>query len=119
VVYTINEPTAFGANVALEAAGKVIGEDVYVVSVDGGLAGVEAVKAGQIQATSQQYPLRMASFGVQAIFDIATGGEAPANTSANGLFFDTGVALCTDDPQDAVVAASQETADYCIENAWG
>ena len=119
VVYTINEPTAFGANVALEAAGKVIGEDVYVVSVDGGLAGVEAVKAGQIQATSQQYPLRMASFGVQAIYDIATGGAAPANTSANGKFFDTGVALCTDDPQDAVVSAVQETADYCIENAWG
>lgn len=119
VVYTINEPTAFGANVALEAAGKVLGEDVYVVSVDGGLAGVEAVKAGQIQATSQQYPLRMASFGVQAIYDIATGGAAPANTSANGLFFDTGVALCTDDPQDAVVSAVQETADYCIENAWG
>jgi hypothetical protein len=47
------------------------------------------------------------------------GGEPPANTSANGEFFDTGVALCTDDPQDAVVAASQETADYCIENAWG
>lgn len=119
VVYTINEPTAFGANVALKAAGKVIGEDVFVVSVDGGLAGVEAVKSGEIQATSQQYPLRMASFGVQAIFDIAQGGEAPANTSANGEFFDTGVALCTDDPQDAVVAASQETADYCIENAWG
>ena len=119
VVYTINEPTAFGANVALEAAGKVLGEDVFVVSVDGGLAGVEAVKAGQIQATSQQYPLRMASFGVQAIFDIANGGPAPANTSANGLFFDTGVALCTDDPQDTVVAAAQETADYCIENAWG
>jgi fructose transport system substrate-binding protein len=119
VVYTINEPTAFGANVALEAAGKVIGEDVFVVSVDGGLAGVEAVKAGQIQATSQQYPLRMASFGVQAIYDIATGGAAPANTSANGKFFDTGVALCTDDPQDAVVSAVQETADYCIENAWG
>jgi fructose transport system substrate-binding protein len=119
VVYTINEPTAFGAAVALEAAGKTIGEDVFIVSVDGGLAGVQAVKSGQIQATSQQYPLRMASFGVQAIFDIATGGQPPANTSANGLFFDTGVALCTDDPQDTVAAASQETADYCIDNAWG
>jgi fructose transport system substrate-binding protein len=119
VVYTINEPTAFGANVALEAAGKVLGEDVFVVSVDGGLAGVEAVKAGQIQATSQQYPLRMASLGVQAIFDIANGGPPPANTSANGEFFDTGVTLCTDDPQDSVTAAGQETSEYCIENAWG
>tara|TARA_B110000459_G_C16528780_1_gene456209 strand:- start:93 stop:1235 length:1143 start_codon:yes stop_codon:yes gene_type:complete len=119
VVYTINEPTAFGANVALKAAGKVIGEDVLVVSVDGGLAGVKAVQDGQIQATSQQYPLRMASYGVQAIYDIATGGAAPANTSANGQFFDTGVTLCTDESQDAVVAAPQEDSAYCIENAWG
>lgn len=119
VVYTINEPTAFGANVALEAAGKVIGEDVIVVSVDGGLAGVQAVADGQIQATSQQYPLRMASLGVEAINTIAQGGEPPANTSANGLFFDTGVALCTDDPKDTVTAAPQESSDYCIENAWG
>ena len=94
VVYTINEPTAFGAAAALEAAGKTIGEDVLVVSVDGGLAGVEAVQAGGIQATSQQYPLRMASLGVEAITEIATGGAAPDNTSDDGTFFDTGVALC-------------------------
>jgi fructose transport system substrate-binding protein len=119
VVYTINEPTAFGANAAIEAAGLVVGEDVLVVSVDGGRAGVEAVKAGQIQATSQQYPLRMASFGVEAIFKLATGGAAPANTSVNGEFFDTGLSLCTDDPMDTVVAATQETTEYCLENAWG
>jgi len=119
VVYTINEPTAFGAAAALEAAGKTIGEDVIIVSVDGGLAGVNAVQAGQIQATSQQYPLRMASLGVEAIKDIADGGEAPSNTSADGTFFDTGVALCTEDPQDFVTATDQEDAQYCIDNAWG
>ncbi len=119
VVYTINEPTAFGAVPALEAAGKTIGEDVFVVSVDGGLAGVQGVQAGQIQATSQQYPLRMASLGVEAIKAIADGGAPPENTSANGQFFDTGVTLCTDDPQDTVTAAPQETAQYCIDNAWG
>ena len=119
VVYTINEPTAFGAVPALEAAGKTIGEDVFVVSVDGGLAGVEGVQAGQIQATSQQYPLKMASLGVEAIKTIADGGAPPENTSANGQFFDTGVTLCTDDPQDTVTAAPQESAQYCIDNAWG
>ena len=119
VVYTINEPTAFGAAEALKAAGKTIGEDVFVVSVDGGLAGVTAVKDGTIQATSQQYPLRMASLGVEAINTIATGGAAPENTSANGEFFDTGVTLCTDDPMDTVTAAPQESAQYCIDNAWG
>ncbi len=119
VVYTINEPTAFGAAAALEAAGKTIGDDVIIVSVDGGLAGVQAVQGGSIQATSQQYPLRMASLGVEAIKAIAAGEAPPANTSADGTFFDTGVALCTDDPMDTVLAAPQETAQYCIDNAWG
>jgi fructose transport system substrate-binding protein len=119
VVYTINEPTAFGAARALEAAGKVVGEDVIVVSVDGGLAGVEAVQDGGIQATSQQYPLRMASLGVEALNTIATGGDAPSNTSDDGTFYDTGVALCTDDPMDTVTVADQEDSAYCIDNAWG
>jgi len=119
VVYTINEPTAFGAAEALKAAGKTIGKDVYIVSVDGGLAGVEAVKAGEIQATSQQYPLLMAKLGVEAIKTIADGGAAPMNTSADGTFFDTGVKLCTEDPQDTVTAAEQWTAQQCIDNAWG
>jgi fructose transport system substrate-binding protein len=119
VVYTINEPTAFGAAAALEAAGMTIGENVIIVSVDGGLAGVEAVQNGQIQATSQQYPLRMAQFGVEAIRAIADGEAPPENTSADGLFFDTGVALCTDDPQDTVTVTSQETSQFCIDNAWG
>jgi fructose transport system substrate-binding protein len=119
VVYTINEPTAFGAATALEAAGKTIGEDVIMVSVDGGLAGVQAVQNGIIQATSQQYPLLMAKLGVEAIKTIADGGAAPENTSANGQFFDTGVVLCTDDPQDTVTSAPQESSQYCIDNAWG
>lgn len=119
VVYTINEPTAFGAAEALKAAGKTIGTDVIIVSVDGGLAGVEAVKAGEIQATSQQYPLLMASLGVEAIKAIADGGAPPQNTSADGTFFDTGVKLCTETPMDTVTAAEQWTAQQCIDNAWG
>ncbi|MGI9614203.1 MAG: substrate-binding domain-containing protein [Acidimicrobiales bacterium] len=119
VVYTINEPTAFGAAAALEAAGKTVGEDVIIVSVDGGLAGVQAVEDGGIQATSQQYPLRMASLGVEAITEIATGGAPPENTSDDGTFFDTGVALCTNDPMDTVTVADQESVQYCIDNAWG
>ena len=119
VVYTINEPTAFGAAAALKAAGKTIGTDVIIVSVDGGLAGVQAVQAGEIQATSQQYPLKMASLGVAAIKAIADGGAPPTNTSADGTFFDTGVVLCTEDPQDTVTAAPQENAQFCIDNAWG
>ena len=63
VVYTINEPSAAGAWTALKSAGKSQ-SGVTIVSVDGGCAGVRNVKAGVIDATSQQYPLLMASKGV-------------------------------------------------------
>ncbi|MCP4741228.1 MAG: sugar ABC transporter substrate-binding protein, partial [Actinomycetales bacterium] len=55
----------------------------------------------------------------EAIKTIADGGAPPENTSANGEFFDTGVTLCTDDPMDTVTSAPQESAQYCIDNAWG
>ena len=118
LVYTINEPTAAGAANALKAAGKTIGKDVVIVSVDGGKAGVENVKAGIIGATSQQYPLLMADKGVQAIYDFAKNGTE-AKVTDGKAFFDTGVNLCTDDPQTTVTAAPQKDAQYCIDNAWG
>jgi fructose transport system substrate-binding protein len=40
--------------------------------------GLELVKSGAIGATSQQYPLKMAQLGVEAIAKIARGGEKPA-----------------------------------------
>ncbi|MEA2606664.1 MAG: fructose transport system substrate-binding protein [Chloroflexota bacterium] len=102
VVYTINEPAANGANKALTAAGKT---GVLIVSVDGGCAGVGLVKSGVIGATSQQYPLKMASLGVQAIYDLATQGKKPAVSS--GLdFYNTGVALVTDKPAAGVTSIS-------------
>ena len=85
VVYTINEPAAAGAYNALKKAGKDKG--VVIVSVDGGCAGIADVGKGVIAATSQQYPLKMASMGVQAGVDYAKGGK-----KASG-YVDTGVTL--------------------------
>ena len=48
---------------------------LIVVSVDGGCAGIDAVKEGIIGATSQQYPVKMAELGVQAIYDLVQTGE--------------------------------------------
>src|SRR2546423_6943823 len=73
VLYTINEPSAAGAWTALKNAGKSKNA-VTIVSVDGGCAGVRNVRAGVIDATSQQYPLRMASLGVAAVVKFANGG---------------------------------------------
>ena len=99
LVYTINEPAAAGASEALKAAGI---NDALIVSVDGGCdPGLTSVKAGVIGATSQQYPVKMAELGVEAIAKFKATGEKPAVTP--GLdFFDTGVALVTDKPVSGV-----------------
>ena len=113
VVYTINEPAAEGAFQALKKAGKEQG--VLIVSVDGGCPGIASVKSGVIGATSQQYPLLMASKGVEAIAAFAKDGTKPAAT--DGLsFFNTGVNLVTDKP-----AAGVESIDSTkgTELCWG
>jgi fructose transport system substrate-binding protein len=112
VVYAINEPAAAGAYEALKAAGKT---DVLVVAVDGGCPGVKDVQAGVIGATSQQYPLLMASMGIEAIKKFAETGEKPANTE--GLdFFDTGAVLVTDKPVEGVESIDTKAG---LEKCWG
>ncbi|MDJ1006609.1 MAG: sugar ABC transporter substrate-binding protein [Paracoccaceae bacterium] len=113
VVHTINEPAAAGAYEALQAIGRE--NDVLIVSVDGGCPGVQNVADGVIGATSQQYPLLMASLGVEAVKTWADSGEKPENTPGKD-FFDTGVALVTDMPVDGVESISvAEGTDLC----WG
>ena len=113
VVHTINEPAAAGAYEALKAIGRE--NDVLIVSVDGGCPGIQNVADGVIGATSQQYPLLMASLGVEAVKQWADTGEKPANTPGKD-FFDTGVALVTDKPADGVESISvAEGTDLC----WG
>ncbi len=99
VVYTINEPSATGAYEALKAFGRE--NDVLIVSVDGGCPGVQSVKEGVIGATSQQYPLLMASLGIEAIAAWAADGTKPQPTPGKN-FFDTGVSLVTDQPAAGV-----------------
>jgi fructose transport system substrate-binding protein len=112
LVYTINEPAAAGAAEALKAAGVT----ATIVSVDGGCSpGIVDVKAGIIGATSQQYPVKMAQLGVQAIKTIADGGAKPA-TSPGVDFFDTGVALVTDSPVDGLESI---TSDAASKICWG
>jgi fructose transport system substrate-binding protein len=113
LVYTINEPAAAGAYEALKAAGKE--KDVTIVSVDGGCPGVENVKKGIIGATSQQYPLKMAEMGVEAVTKFAQNGEKP-QAEAGADFINTGVTLITDESVDGV--ESKDTA-FGLENCWG
>lgn len=113
VVYTINEPAAAGAYEALRAIGRE--NDVLIVSVDGGCPGVQNVADGVIGATSQQYPLLMASLGIEAIAKWAKDGVKPEATDGKE-FFDTGVALVTDKPADGVESISVAEGK---ERCWG
>jgi fructose transport system substrate-binding protein len=108
VVYTINEPAAAGAYRALKAAGK--DKDVMIVSIDGGCEGVRNVKAGAIAATSQQYPLKMASLGVDAGAEYAKTGKKVSG------YKDTGVTLITDKAMNGV--DSKDTT-FGLANCWG
>jgi fructose transport system substrate-binding protein len=108
VVYTINEPAAAGAYRAIRAAGRE--KNVLIVSVDGGCAGVRNVKAGMLGATSQQYPLKMASLGVEAAVAYARTGKKPAGS------IDTGVTLITDKPMQGV--DSRDTT-FGLDGCWG
>jgi fructose transport system substrate-binding protein len=108
LVYTINEPAAFGAYTAIKNAGKE--KDITVVSVDGGCHGVGGVVSGQIAATSQQYPLVMASKGVEAVSNFVKTGQKPSG------YTDTGVTLITDKPQSGV---DSKDSKYGVANCWG
>jgi fructose transport system substrate-binding protein len=108
LVYTINEPAAAGAYQALKKAGKEKG--VTIVSVDGGCAGVRNVKAGVIAATSQQYPLKMAALGVQAVVNFAKTGKKVSG------YHDTGVNLITGKPQSGVPS---KNLAFGLANCWG
>jgi fructose transport system substrate-binding protein len=108
LVYTINEPAAFGAYTAIRAAGKQ--KQITIVSVDGGCRGVQGVKDGKIAATSQQYPLKMATMGVEAVVKYASTKAKPTG------YTDTGVTLITDKPQAGV---DSKDSKYGLSNCWG
>lgn len=113
VVYTINEPAAAGAYEALRSFGME--DQALIVSVDGGCPGVQNVKEGVIGATSMQFPLLMASLGVEAIAAFAADGTMPENTE--GLdFYNTGVELVTDAPVEGIPSI---TSDEALEKCWG
>ena len=113
VLHTINEPTANGAFLAIEAAG--LQDQITIVSVDGSCAGVKDVADGKVGATAMQFPIDMAGLGVEAVAQFAADGTLPA--PSEGLdFYNTGVALITDQPVEGL--ESYDTT-WGLENCWG
>ena len=93
VVYAINEPAAFGAYKALQAAGKAQG--VTIATFDGSCRGMAALKKGVISVDAQTYPAKMAELGIQAAVAYAKDKSIP-KPSPGLNYFNPGVALVTD-----------------------
>jgi fructose transport system substrate-binding protein len=111
-VYTINEPAAIGAATALKNAGKT--DSVIVGSIDGGCAGITAVKNGQIAATVMQFPSKMAVAGVDAGVAFIKDGTKPDVPSTG--YIDTGVQLVTDKP---LAGLESKDTTWGLDNCWG
>ncbi len=113
LVYAINEPAAYGAYQALKAAGSE--KSTLLVAIDGGCTGVNEVSQGIIGATSQQYPSKMASLGIDAIVKLVKTGTKPS--VSDGLdFFNTGSQLITDKAVAGLTSiSSADGAKIC----WG
>jgi fructose transport system substrate-binding protein len=110
VVYTINEPAAFGAHAALKAAGRS-DSDVILVSVDGGCAAIkDGIRNGWIDATAQQYPENMARKGVEALAIAERGGSKPTG------YLDTGVELIAG---SSVAGVDSKDEAFGVRNCWG
>jgi fructose transport system substrate-binding protein len=110
VVYTVNEPVALGALVALKAA-KVNLRKTILVSIDGGCQAIKnAVRPGDIDATAMQFPENMAREGVLALARAARGDEPPSG------YLNTGVELVTGDPAPGV---ESRNVAYGVRNCWG
>lgn len=110
IVYTVNEPAALGALIALKAAKLDLAKTI-LVSIDGGCQAIKnAVRPGDIDATAMQFPENMAREGVLALARAARGGERPSG------YFNTGVELITGDPAPGVEARN---VAYGVRNCWG
>jgi len=110
IVYTVNEPAAFGASRALDAAGRS-NKDVILVSVDGGCDAIKnGVRPGVIDATAQQYPENMAREGVKALAEASRGGPKPKG------YENTGVELIT---ADAAKGVPSHDEAFGVRNCWG
>jgi fructose transport system substrate-binding protein len=111
LVYAINEPAAEGAAEAI----KGVGSKAIVVAIDGGCSNLPFLSNGEIAATAGQFPGKMASDGVDAIYNLATKHVHPATSPGLG-FYNTGTELYTNDPQPGVPSI---TSTQAKSKCWG
>ncbi len=86
-VYAHNDEMALGAIAALEAAGKVPGQDVTIVSVDGSRDALQAIIDGKLGATVECNP-RFGPKAFETMEKYANGEQIPAKIINPDKFFD-------------------------------
>lgn len=107
LVWTINEPAAFGAAVALKRGGSA--DKATIVTMDGSCHGVQGVADGQINADVLQFPAKMAQIAIQEAIEASQGKKIPARV-------DTGEPLTTLHPQQGVASIPPSAA---LKECWG
>ena len=86
-IYAHNDEMALGAIAAIRAAGKVPGQDIKVVSIDGARDALTAVDAGELFATVRVEPaLRSKAF--ETMQQYAQQGQVPTKLVLEDRFFD-------------------------------
>ena len=109
LVWTINEPAALGAAVAIKAKGLT--GKIAVVSMDGGCRGIRAVRDGIINTDVMQFPAQMAKLGVDWAYQAALGKKIPA-------LVDTGEVLITR-PSDVQPFVPSSPIAFGLGHCWG
>jgi len=87
IIYAHNDEMALGAIAAVEAAGKVPGKDILIVSIDGEKDGVQAIVDGKIGAICECSP----HFGPKAfeiMYSYAAGDKIPPVIINPDRFYD-------------------------------
>jgi galactofuranose transport system substrate-binding protein len=87
-VYAHNDEMALGAISAIRAAGKVPGQDIKVVSIDGSRDALTAVDAGELFATVESNP-RFGPRAFQTLQRYAQEGQVPVQQILEDRLFDS------------------------------
>jgi len=87
VIYAHNDEMAIGAIAAIEAAGKVPGKDILVLSIDGGKEAVQAVVDGKINAVVECNP-RFGPKAFETMTRFAAGDKIEAWVINTDKFYD-------------------------------
>ena len=86
-IYAHNDEMALGAIAAVRAAGKVPGQDIQIVSIDGSRDALTAVDAGDLYATVESNP-RFGPRAFDTMEQYARDGQVPVQLVLEDRLFD-------------------------------